>query len=68
MSFKMKNLYSIFIVIIMMSVFTSCGYSMRGSLNLPTSLEKISVYSDTYSELVTSINSTIINSGMTVTS
>jgi len=68
MLFKMKSLYSIFIVMIMMSVITSCGYSMRGSLNLPPSLEKISVYSDTYSELVNSINSNIINSGITVTS
>ena len=64
----MKNLYSFFVVMIMMSLITSCGYSMRGSLNLPPSLAKISVYSDTYSKLVTSINSTLINSGITVTS
>ena len=68
MLFKMKNLYSSFIVIIMMSLITSCGYSMRGSLNLPASLEKISVYSDSYSDLVNSINSTLQNSGITVTS
>ena len=53
---------------IMMSLITSCGYSMRGSLNLPSSLAKISVYSDSYSELVNSINSTLKNSGITVTS
>lgn len=52
----------------MMSLITSCGYSMRGSLNLPASLEKISVYSDSYSDLVNSINSTLQNSGITVTS
>ena len=68
MLFKMKNLYSIFMIMIMMSAITSCGYTMRGSLNLPPSLEKISVYSATYSELVNSINSTIINSGITATS
>jgi len=68
MLFKMKNLYSSFIVIIMMSLITSCGYSMRGSLNLPPSLEKISVYSGSYSDLVNSINSTLQNSGITVTS
>ena len=68
MLFKMKNLYSSFIIIIMMSLITSCGYSMRGSLNLPASLEKISVYSDSYSDLVNSINSTLQNSGITVTS
>ena len=51
-----------------MSLITSCGYSMRGSLNLPASLEKISVYSDSYSDLVNSINSTLQNSGITVTS
>jgi len=68
MLFKMKNLYSSFIVIIMMSLITSCGYSMRGSLNLPPSLGKISVYSGSYSDLVNSINSTLQNSGITVTS
>ena len=68
MLFKMKNLYSIFIVMIMMSLITSCGYTMRGSLNLPASLAKISVYSDSYSELVNSINSTLLNSGIAVTS
>jgi len=68
MLFKMKNLYSIFIVMIMMSLITSCGYSMRGGLNLPPTLAKISVYSDSYSELVNSINSTLKNSGITVTS
>lgn len=52
----------------MMSLITSCGYSMRGGLNLPASLEKISVYSDSYSDLVNSINSTLQNSGITVTS
>jgi LPS-assembly lipoprotein len=52
----------------MMSLITSCGYSMRGSLNLPPSLEKISVYSGSYSDLVNSINSTLQNSGITVTS
>ena len=64
----MKNLYSIFIVIIMMGLITSCGYSMRGSLNLPPSLAEISVSSNTYSELVNSINSTLLNSGIAVTS
>ena len=52
----------------MMSLITSCGYSMRGSLNLPPSLGKISVYSGSYSDLVNSINSTLQNSGITVTS
>ena len=66
MLFKMKNLYSIFIVIIMMGLITSCGYSMRGSLNLPPSLAEISVSSNTYSELVNSINSTLLNSGIAV--
>ena len=50
-----------------MSTLTACGYSMRGSLNLPSSLNQISVYSNTYSELVNAINGSLINAEIKVT-
>ena len=50
-----------------MSVLTACGYSLRGSLNLPSSLNQISVYSNTYSQLVNAINDTLINAEIKVT-
>ena len=46
---------------------TACGYSMRGSLNLPASLNQISVYSNTYSQLVNAINDSLINAQIKVT-
>ena len=50
-----------------MTLISACGYSLRGSLNLPSSLNHISVYSDNYSELVNSINETLLSSGIRVT-
>ncbi len=54
-------------IMILMSVLTACGYSLRGSLNLPSSLNQISVYSNTYSQLVNAINDTLINAEIKVT-
>jgi len=67
MSFKFKNLCFSFMIMILMSVLTACGYSLRGSLNLPSSLNQISVYSNTYSQLVNAINDTLINAEIKVT-
>ncbi len=50
-----------------MSFISSCGYTLRGSLDLPASLNEISVYSNKYSLLVNSINETLVNSGVNVT-
>ena len=67
MLFKRMNNLSVIIALLSMGLITSCGYTMRGSLNLPASLSDISVYSSKYSVLVNSINETLINSGMNVT-
>ena len=52
---------------ILMGTLTACGYSMRGSLNLPPSLNQISVYASTYSQLVNAINDSLINANVKVT-
>ena len=64
---KIKKTYFTLVVIISMTFISACGYSLRGSLNLPPSLNHISIYSDNYSELVNSINETLLNSGIRVT-
>jgi len=64
---KSKNKLYVFVIIISMGLITSCGYTLRGSLNLPPSLNQISVYSNQYSILVNSINETLINAGVNVT-
>ena len=50
-----------------MVALSACGYSMRGSLNLPASMNQISVYSNTYSQLVNAINDSLINAEIKVT-
>ena len=64
---KIRKTYFTLVVIISMTFISACGYSLRGSLNLPSSLNHISVYSDNYSELVNSINETLLNSDIRVT-
>ena len=64
---KSKNKLFVFVIIFSMSFTTSCGYTLRGSLNLPSTLNEISVYSNQYSLLVNSINETLMNSGINVT-
>ena len=64
---KIKKTYFTLVVIISMTFISACGYSLIGSLNLPPSLNHISIYSDNYSELVNSISETLLNSGITVT-
>tara|TARA_Y100000992_G_scaffold68899_1_gene42981 strand:+ start:1527 stop:2027 length:501 start_codon:yes stop_codon:yes gene_type:complete len=67
MLFNRMNNLSVIVALLSMGLITSCGYTMRGSLNLPASLSDISVYSSKYSVLVNSINETLINSGINVT-
>tara|TARA_B100001741_G_C16546097_1_gene596801 strand:- start:896 stop:1396 length:501 start_codon:yes stop_codon:yes gene_type:complete len=67
MLYKIKKNSFTLVVIITMTLISACGYSLRGSLNLPPSLNHISVYSDNYSELVNSINETLLSSGIRVT-
>ena len=52
------------ILISMLLVLSSCGYSMRGSINIPSSVESVSVVSSEYSELVNILNSSLISSNI----
>ena len=38
---------------------SSCGYSMRGSISIPSSINSISVISNQYSELVNTLNASL---------
>jgi LPS-assembly lipoprotein len=57
---KLNYLKVIFISISL--VLSSCGYSMRGAINIPESIKSVSVQSREYSELVNIINSSLVAS------
>ena len=45
-------------------ILSSCGYSMRGSLGIPSYIKSVSVISGEYSELVNTLNSSLVSSGI----
>ena len=48
------------VLISMLLVLSSCGYSMRGSINIPSSIKSVSVVSSEYSELVNILNASLV--------
>ena len=52
------------ILISALLILSSCGYSMRGSISIPSSIESVSVTSSEYSELVNILNSSLISSNI----
>ena len=54
------------ILISILLVLSSCGYSMRGAINVPSSVKSVSVISNYYSELVNIINSSLASSNIGV--
>ncbi len=49
-------------------IITSCGYTLRGSINMPGNVKEISVSANEYSPIVNSINKILINNNIKVTS
>ena len=52
------------ILISALFILSSCGYSMRGSVNIPSSITSVSVISSEYSELVNILNSSLTSSNI----
>ena len=52
------------ILISALLVISSCGYSMRGAINIPSSIKSVSVISKNYSELVNILNSSLASSNI----
>ena len=52
------------ILISALLVLSSCGYSMRESINIPSSIKSVSVISSEYSELVNILNSSLASSNI----
>ena len=52
------------ILISALLVISSCGYSMRGAIDIPSSIKSVSVISKNYSELVNILNSSLISSNI----
>ena len=64
----MKLNYLNTIVLSISIVLSSCGYSMRGSIDIPSSIETVSVISSEYSELVNILNSSLVSSKIELSS
>ena len=45
-------------------VLSSCGYSMRGAISIPSSIKSVSIVSSEYSELVNILNSSLVSSNI----
>ena len=52
------------ILISVLLILSTCGYSMRGSISIPSSIESVSVTSNGYSELVNILNSSLVSSNI----
>ena len=52
------------ILISILLTLSACGYSMRGSISIPSSIKSISVTSSQYSELVDILNSSLNSSNI----
>ena len=60
------NKYTIILFLALSSILSSCGFQLRGSIDMPSDLTKISVVSENYSELVKNLNQTLSNSNIQV--
>jgi len=49
-------------------IIASCGYTLRGSINVPNNITEISVSSEEYSPIVNSINKILVSNNIEVTS
>jgi len=54
------------ILISILLVLSSCGYSMRGAINIPSSITSVSIVSSEYTELVNILNSSLASSNISV--
>ena len=52
------------ILISLLLALSSCGYSMRGSINIPSSIKSVSIISSEYSELVNILNESLTSSSI----
>ncbi len=48
-------------------IISSCGYTLRGSINVPNNVTEISVSSEEYSPIVNSINKILVSNNIEVT-
>ena len=48
-------------------IITSCGYTLRGNINIPNNIKEISVSANEYSDIVNSINKILISNNIKVT-
>ncbi|MBS83265.1 MAG: hypothetical protein CMD65_03925 [Gammaproteobacteria bacterium] len=52
----MNNIFKVFVFSLTSLILISCGYTIRGSLNLPNNIDQITLHSQEYSDVSNDIN------------
>ena len=55
------------LLLILLILLSSCGYSMRGSIDIPESIKEVSIVSDNYSNIVNTLSRSLENSNIKIT-
>ena len=61
----MRNFKKLTLLLIVLTL-SACGFTMRGEVNIPPQIKKISVTSNEYSSLVNTLNTSLVNSNIEV--
>ncbi len=64
----MKNNFNKLFLVSLFVFLSSCGYTMRGTLDVPPSIKSVSLVSESYSDLINSISMSLVSSGIEVLS
>lgn len=64
----MKNNFKKLFLVSLFVFLSSCGYTMRGTLDVPPSIKSVSLVSESYSDLINSISMSLVSSGIEVLS
>ena len=55
------------LLLILLILLSSCGYSMRGSIDIPESIKEVSIVSDNYSNIFNMLSRSLENSNIKIT-
>ena len=64
----MKNNFKKLFLVSLFVFLSSCGYTMRGTLDVPPSIKSVSLVSENYSDLINSISMSLVAGGIEVQS
>ena len=55
------------LLLILLILLSSCGYTMRGTIDIPSSIKEVSIVSDNYSNIVNTLSRSLENSNIKIT-